>query len=721
MQNHSEAEKCFELCSKELENSASSFEIKKLLAFTCSKTNKKQDESIKILTEAITNCDDIDCYLEVAQLQENKNPTESLALYEKLLSFLNLGESETHNFEEKAYENLKEIKPELLINIASLKLRLSMNNVNIRENKEKEAKDLAKTEEYLNDALKIVKSFLEKSDKTNNESEEKQNNIVKTVDKIDGNKKIRYKALEIAIYYNLGIYNEIKHEFGEAYCLYKKILKLNPNFSEAYLKLGELAKLRGNEKKFNDYLDEAILKHYQTQTAENAGKEKRLIFPSLLKPVNPKLIKIQSLFDSGKEDEALKIAYSILEQYNEKDCYTLILLGNIYYRIASKFRIGMLPDKNRTYYNSNLNKSLELYYKALETDKYNCYAAIGIANVLAEYNLTKESLDIYKTVSDVQNNNLNATVNEALIYMNENQFEKAIINLNKILKKNFNGLNPEIEVILIKCYRDNKDFEIALKMLKSLMFRYPDNLIYKINYALTLKIQAEEILGKNERKVKETEEAIKNLDEAIPLFMEITQLKREVKEKIGSELKIISLDFLRNNCMEFLGYTKDTKEKAEEILKNDRIQEERALQKYIENKKKLELLLLDEKRTLEEKQEAIRKQHDFEEHLQIDFYEKAMELKNAQKDTTGKRSKGKKKKQDDIIDDDNNEINNIEYDQGGENEEGDYVPNELNGDGDRDNVSEKTDKTDDDRNFDDTVVDKKKVTTLYINYILIKL
>ena len=173
--------------------------------------------------------------------------------------------------------------------------------------------------------------------------------------------------------------------------------------------------------------------------------------------------------------------------------------------------------------------------------------------------------------------------------------------------------------------------------------------------------------------------------------------------------------------MEFLGYTKDTKEKAEEILKNDRIQEERALQKYIENKKKLELLLLDEKRTLEEKQEAIRKQHDFEEHLQIDFYEKAMELKNAQKDTTGKRSKGKKKKQDDIIDDDNNEINNIEYDQGGENEEGDYVPNELNGDGDRDNVSEKTDKTDDDRNFDDTVVDKKKVTTLYINYILIKL
>ena len=323
MQNHTEAEKCFELCSKQLENSASSFEIKKLLAFTCSKTNKKQDESIKILTEAIATNDDIDCYLEVAQLQETKNPTESLAMYEKLLSFLSIGDgvksetSNVYNFEEKAFKNLQDIKPEILINIASLKLRM------------KDPKVLNTTEGNLNDALKIVKSYLE------NESLEK----VENENSNDTDKRCRYKALELAIYFNMGIYNELKHEFGEAYCLYKKIIKLNPNFTEAYLKLGELAKIRGNDKKFNDYLDEAISKHYQADNVSKDGKaphssEKRLLFPSLLKPINPRLIKIQSLFDNGKDEEALKLSYSILDQYNDKDCYSLILLGNIYYNIV---------------------------------------------------------------------------------------------------------------------------------------------------------------------------------------------------------------------------------------------------------------------------------------------------------------------------------------------------------------------------------------------------
>ena len=688
MQNHSEAEKCLELCSKELENSASSFEIKKLMAFACSKSAKKQDESIKIISEAITNSDDIDCYLEIAQLQEGKKPAESLALYEKLLSFLNTGNSQ-NTFEDKTFENLKDIKPELLINIASLKLRM---------------KELNKTEEYLNEALKIVKHVLEKEEKEEKcLKEEKELKVEESSNNLkdqDTTKKIRFKALELSIYFNLAIYNELKHEFGEAYCFYKKLLKLNPNFTEAYMKLGELAKLRGNEKKFHDYLDEAISKHYQViEAKDNRPKEipaeKKLIFPSLLKPINPKLIKIQSLLDSGKEDEAIKLASSILDQYNDKDCYTQILLGNIFYKKAFKYRIGIMQDKNRTAYFFHLNKALELYHQALENDKYNCYAAIGIANILAEYNLTKESHEIYKTVSDFQPNNINSTINEALIYMNENQFEKAIINLNKVLKKNYNGLNPEIEVMLIKCYRDNKDFNIALKMIKSLMFRYPDNLIYKINYALTLKIQAEEILGKNERKTDETEEAIKNLDEAIPIFMEITQLKRDVKDRIVSDFKIITVDYLRTNCSEFLDFTKDTKGKAEEILKSDRIQEERTTQKNKENKKKWESLLLDEKRTLEEKQEIeLRKQLENEEDLAKELEDKALELFKIQ---TKKKSKGGKKKKDEenqIIDDTEQNNNEGNYDGAMDNE---------------DNESVKTERTQEDANFEDFDNSKEKV------------
>ena len=140
-----------------------------------------------------------------------------------------------------------------------------------------------------------------------------------------------------------------------------------------------------------------------------------------------------------------------------KDPYTLIFLGNFYYDIAIQNRVK--EDDFKRY----MREALNFYVSAFELDKYNAYAAIGIANVFSEYSLTNYSLDIYKSIHEKQANNTNAFANEAIILMNDQKFEKAAIIINKLLKKFYHGKHPKFENILAKIYMELHDYEKAFK------------------------------------------------------------------------------------------------------------------------------------------------------------------------------------------------------------------------------------------------------------------
>ena len=338
----------------------------------------------------------------------------------------------------------------------------------------------------------------------------------------------KFKSLELSIYFNLALYYEAKNEFAEAYKYYKHIIKENPYFVDAYIKLGELAKLRGHEKKAIDYMKQALDKHFKKDAKSDLNPNARLL-SMLPKPINPILNLAQIFFDSGNEQDAISYLKTILNEYDDKDIYTIIFLGNLHYEFAVNFRKG--PTRDKDY---NLKKSLEYYYKALELDKFNCYASIGISNILAEFNLTSFALDTYKKVCEKMPNNPNPFINEGILYMNENKYDHAIMTFNKILKRFFKNKNPQLELLISKNYISNKEFEKALKILKCLIFRYPDNIYYKFNYALCLRAKSEDILQKTERKVKQTQEAIRNLEKSIPIFESIKNLKKEICQNYHS-------------------------------------------------------------------------------------------------------------------------------------------------------------------------------------------
>lgn len=417
---------------------------------------------------------------------------------------------------------------------------------------------------------------------------------------------IRINALQLAIYFNLGLYYENKNEFGDAYKYYKLIIKDNPNFVEGYIKLGELARLRGHKAKAIEYMKLAVEKHFaKPKQAENltnpnndsnnsnvnetkVSSGQRLI-PIMTKPINPLLVMAQIHSENGQDNEALDLLINILRNYDDKDCYTLVYVGNIYYELAVQIR----NTKHQDFCN-RLNKALEYYFQALELDKYNAFAAIGVCNIYSEYNLLTHSLETYKNIAEKMPSNNNSFINEAMVYMNEGKFDKASIILTKLIKRFFKNKFPEIENLLAKSLLQMRSFNKAFDTLKSLIFRYPDNLYYKFNYALCLRAKSEDIISKTERKVRETAEAVQNLEKAIPIFTSLLRIKKEVKDNFKNEKEE---KFMRSS--EFIFQIKDVLElskislmNAKVFLETDRQREQEILSKIEENRQRLTTLMV---------------------------------------------------------------------------------------------------------------------------------
>jgi tetratricopeptide (TPR) repeat protein len=722
--NLSEAEKCFEACKviqevniagasgnkKSLQNvnqsgihtpNEISFEINKYLAFIYARTRRKEiDRTVEMFSKALEiKKDDTDCYLELAQLLEFRKPEESLKLYEEVLVLIrekleknkenknkdNSLSNTTKNYNTTSHNfyNIEENLPEILNNTATIKIRLNL---------------LTDVDKLLHESLTLIKKRKEVINISKNQTQEDEKNISSSNSNSD--KLFKLNSLEQAVSFNLGLLKESKCEFDEAYKYYKNLIRVNPYFIEAYVKLGELARIRGNKRKARDYFIQAVEKHFkkekeaveklqktsenkdtqqvdpsqlQSQSQENSKNKLNIssnstnnkhkdkdtalnlsrnlsliatlfptnskLIPIMKKPIDPLLLIAQLTFESGNESEAIHILNSILKVYDNKDPYTLVFLGNIFYDMA-------VTNRFKEDFTRHLNKSLEFYYLALEADKYNAYAAIGIANVLSEYNYLPQAMETYKMILDKQINNHNAHINEALIYMSQNNFEKAASTLTKLLKRFFKNKNPEIENLLAKIYIELKDYEKSLTILKSLMLRQPDNIYYKFNYALTLKSKAEEVFLKSDRRVRETEDAIKNIEKAIPIFESLFSLRKEISANFKSEKddrNLKSSDFY-NKCSEVLQFLHLTLINSRETLEKDKLKENEILNKIEENRRRYNMMLENMKEMNEIEKEELKRKMAENEKLADSFKEKMDKIIESKIESEKEKNQKKKKK-----------------------------------------------------------------------------
>ena len=675
-QNYSEAENCFLECKEILdENKWVSFKIFKYLGYVLSITKYKEiEKSIDLFKQAIEiKKDDIDCYIKLGELLNLREPDKSLKYYMKAVELIKMKKKEKKNeIQEEPTIYSQDILPELLNNIGcTLLVKKEYNDV----------------EKYLNEAKHIIKDEIKKS---NNSKE----------------KLIRLKSLKISVDFNLALYYDSQALFDCSHFLYKKIISENPYFIEAYIKLSSLYRMRGNKIKAESYIKLAIEKHFKIIEEErkiskeeapqdkDKNKEKQKddkmiieendkpnngdmnkdknkdennqkkseqkteikkvhrLIQVLNKPVNPMIIQAYFLYENGKEQEAIGILNKILIEYAPHDPYTLTFIANIYYSMSVDNRVKNV-DKDK------MKKAIELYFRALEYDKYNALAAVGLSNCLCEFNYIDKAIDIYRAIMEKFPNEYNVLINSSLIYMDDKKYEKASILLHKVLYNNFHGNNSKIENLLAKCCIEMKEFKSANQYIKNLLMKYPDNPIYQYNYGFLLYSQFEDIISSPTRKYSDTEKAIKIITKACKIFEELSKIK---KDEIND--KTIQKHEFFYKCREMKDVCSVDLTKAKEILKEDMQNEENMKKKNEENLNEYKKLLeLQKEQKEQEEKKKIKETDEQDEQIlrenedlmkQVEERTKELLSKQKQKGKKGEKKGRKKKNKEEEWDDSEN-------------------------------------------------------------------
>ena len=726
-QNFSEAENCFMECKEILdENKWVSFKILKYLGYVLSITKYKEiEKSIDLFKQAIElKKDDIDCYIKLGELLNLREPEKSLKYYMKALELIKIKKKEKKNEmaipDEPSIYSL-DILPELLNNIGCTLL--------VKE----EYKDV---EKYLNEAKDIIKEELKI---LNNKYKNKE----KEIDKDDKKKLIRLKSLKISVDYNLALYYDSQALFDHSHFLYKKIINENPYFIEAYIKLSELYRMRGNKIKTESYIKLAIEKHFkiiqdernEVKINKNEDKEKEKdkdkdkekekdkekdkdidkmdieetekkninlnsenkiveksnenmpktenkteskkihkLISVMNKPINPMIIQAYYLYENGKGHEAIGVLNKILIEYAPHDPYTLTFVANIYYSMS-------VDNRSKSIDKDKIKKAIELYFRALEYDKYNALAAVGLSNCLCEFNYVDKAIDIYRSIMEKFPNEYNALINSSLIYMDDKKYEKAAILLHKVLVNNFHGNNSKIENLLAKCCIRMKEFKSANQYIKNLIMKYPDNPIYQYNYGFLLFSQFDDIINQSTRKYSDTEKAIKLISKALKIFEELNSRKKEeIFEKFIQKTEFLyKCSDMKNICSVNLTKAKDI---LKEDLENEEILKKKNEEELNEYKKKLEQQ--KEQKEKEEKKKIKEPNEQDEEILKENIElmnlveQKNKELLSKQKEKGKKEKKGRKKgkNKDELEIEDESEIRKVEMKINEENEEKEYESEE---------------------------------------------
>uniref|UniRef100_A0A8W8N0T7 Tetratricopeptide repeat protein 21A/21B fourth ARM domain-containing protein n=1 Tax=Magallana gigas TaxID=29159 RepID=A0A8W8N0T7_MAGGI len=294
------ASTCFE---KVLKAQSGNYETMKILGslYANSSDPAKRDiakQHLKKVTEQFP--DDVEAWIELAQILEQQDVQGALSAYG----------TATRILKEKVEAD---VPPEILNNVAALHFRLG----------------------NLQEARKCYEASLERS-----RSEAQHDETY-------------YSAISVTTTYNLARLYEATHEYDDAERLYKSILRDHPNYVDCYLRLGCMARERGQIYEASDWFKEAL------QINQDHPDAWSLIG-------NLHLAK-QEWGPGQKKFER------IIGRPNTKDdAYSLIALGNVWLQTLHT------PMRDKDKEKRHQERALAMYKQVLRNDDRNIWAANGI-------------------------------------------------------------------------------------------------------------------------------------------------------------------------------------------------------------------------------------------------------------------------------------------------------------------------------------------------------
>ncbi|XP_032360926.1 RNA polymerase-associated protein CTR9 homolog [Etheostoma spectabile] len=434
------AAQCFEKVLKAYPNN---YETMKILGslYATSDDQEKRDIAkghLKKVTEQYP--DDVEAWIELAQILEQTDIQGALSAYG----------TATRILQEKVQAD---VPPEILNNLGALHFRLG----------------------NLGEAKKYFLASLERA-KAEGEHDEHY-----------------YNAISVTTSYNLARLYEAMCEFHEADKLYKNILREHPNYVDCYLRLGAMARDKGNFYEASDWFKEAL------QINQDHPDAWSLIG-------NLHLAKQEWGPGQKKFERILK------QPSTQNDTYSMLALGNVWLQTLHQ------PTRDREKEKRHQDRALAIYKQVLRNDAKNLYAANGIGAVLAHKGFFREARDVFAQVREATADISDVWLNLAHIYVEQKQYISAVQMYENCLKKFYKYQNTEVLLYLARAlFKCGKLHECKQMLLKARHVA-PSDTVLMFNVALVLQRLATLVLKDEKSNLKAVLSAVKELELAHRYF-----------------------------------------------------------------------------------------------------------------------------------------------------------------------------------------------------------
>ncbi|VEN35073.1 unnamed protein product [Callosobruchus maculatus] len=449
------AAQCFE---KVLKVQPGNYETMKILGslYANSSSQSKRDIA-KVHLKKVTDQfpDDIEAWIELAQILEQSDLHASLNAYETAMQLLR--------------KNVQaDIPVELLNNVGALQFRLG----NLEEAKKniEEALSRAKTEAAHDPQY--------------------------------------YNSVSVTMTYNLARLNEALCLFDKAEKLYKDIIKEHPNYVDCYLRLGCMARDKGQIYEASDWYKEALKVNTEHPDAWSLMGNLHLA---------------KQEWGPGQK----KFEMILKNPATSQDAYSLIALGNVWLQTLHQ------PTKDKERMKRHQERALALYKQVLKIDPKNIFAANGVGAVLAHKGAVNEARDIFAQVREATADFSDVWLNIAHIYVEQKQFVSAIQMYENCLRKFYKYNNVEVLQYLARAYHKAGKFKEAKMVLLRARRVAPQDSVLLYNIAFIMQRLATQILKDEKSTLSTVLQAVHELGLSLKYFNYLVELGDKSKYDIS--------------------------------------------------------------------------------------------------------------------------------------------------------------------------------------------
>ncbi|PAA71304.1 hypothetical protein BOX15_Mlig004403g1, partial [Macrostomum lignano] len=363
---------------KVLKASPSNYETLKILGsiYSQSKDQAKRTLARNYLKQVTDQFpDDVEAWIEYGQILEQPQPQEALAAYKTAVKLL----------QEQVQVDLP---PEILNNMASLLFQNGSHQEAIQ-------------------CYQQALAYCERERQTDERY---------------------YGSITVTVRYNLARLYETVFEHDKAELLYKSVLREHTNYADCYLRLGCMARDRGQIYSASDWFKDAL----------NVDQE------------HPDAWTLIGMLHMSKHEygPAQKKFERIIQQpAHTNDAYAHVALGNIWLQTLHH-QMARDKDKERRHQ----ERALSMYKSVLRQDPRNIWAAHGIGCVLAHKGYINEARDVFAQVREATADFADVWINIAHIHVEQKSFVAAVQMYENCMKKFHRHNNLELLQYLARAY-----------------------------------------------------------------------------------------------------------------------------------------------------------------------------------------------------------------------------------------------------------------------------